>query len=208
MEKADTPMRTPGRRRNRSVKAKPATDTTAELILQQLHQVQEELEQHYLRCLDLDAELQLAMVARDDAKREAEALRAQVGHMQRELAALASVGDAPASIRSRLVRLLSAGFRRGRGAPAAQRPEIEVIRNCQWFDADWYLAAYSDVREAGMDPAEHFHEFGWKEGRNPGPSFDTVWYLRANPDVVAAGLNPLWHFVEYGCKEGRSPLDS
>src|SRR3546814_15137122 len=83
------------------------------------------------------------------------------------------------------------------------RAQLEAIRSSRWFDAAWYLDAYPDVRDAGMDPAGHYIEFGWKEARNPGPLFDTAWYLRAYPDIAASGLNPLWHFVQYGSKEGR-----
>src|SRR3546814_18820012 len=54
-------------------------------LLQQLNQVQEELEQYYLKCLDLDYELQVARLAGDYAKREVQALRAQLQHMQEEL---------------------------------------------------------------------------------------------------------------------------
>src|SRR3546814_9231234 len=54
-------------------------------LLQQLNQVQEELELYYLKCLDLDSELQVARLAGDDAKREIQALRAQLQHMQGEL---------------------------------------------------------------------------------------------------------------------------
>ena len=46
-----------------------------QLLLQQLHQVQEELERYYLKCLDLEAERQIACVARDDARREIDALQ-------------------------------------------------------------------------------------------------------------------------------------
>src|SRR3546814_15355097 len=68
------------------------------------------------------------------------------------------------------------------------RAQLEAIRSSRWFDAAWYLDAYPDVRDAGMDPAGHYIEFGWKEARNPGPLFDTAWYLRSYPDIAASGL--------------------
>ena len=191
-------------RRRRPAATRAQGEADASLLLQQLHQVQEELELHYMRCLDLDAELQLARIARDDAARESDALRMQLAHMQRELAARGSAPAPSGSLAGRLARRLRAALG-GRDGKAAPKPEIAAIRSCEWFDAEWYLASYGDVREAGMDPAEHYCEFGWREGRNPGPAFDTISYLRANPDVAAAGLNPLWHFVEYGRKEGRTP---
>jgi glycosyltransferase involved in cell wall biosynthesis len=33
------------------------------------------------------------------------------------------------------------------------------------FDRDWYLEFYADVTRAGLDPLDHFIEFGQKEGR-------------------------------------------
>lgn len=36
-----------------------------------------------------------------------------------------------------------------------------------YFDRDWYLDAYPDVADAGIDPQEHFEKHGRKEGRLP-----------------------------------------
>ena len=71
------------------------------------------------------------------------------------------------------------------------------------FDAAWYLEAYADVRESGVDPLRHYLESGWREGRDPGPNFSSAAYLKGNSDVAALGVNPLLHFVEYGHAEGR-----
>lgn len=35
----------------------------------------------------------------------------------------------------------------------------------QFFDPDWYLTRYPDVRAAGVDPLNHYLEFGKREGR-------------------------------------------
>lgn len=35
------------------------------------------------------------------------------------------------------------------------------------FDPEWYLAHYSDIAHAKVDPFEHYRVFGWKEGRWP-----------------------------------------
>lgn len=72
------------------------------------------------------------------------------------------------------------------------------------FDAGYYLAFNPDVAEAGLDPVEHYHLYGWREGRNPSPNFDTEYYLRQYPDVRAAGINPLLHYCLHGRSEGRS----
>jgi len=55
-----------------------------------------------------------------------------------------------------------------------------------------------------MNPVEHYVRHGWREGRDPSPSFITRGYLSANPDVAAAGDNPLLHYILHGKAEGRS----
>lgn len=74
------------------------------------------------------------------------------------------------------------------------------------FDTDGYLAAYGDVRAAGIDPLRHYDGFGWREGRDPSAAFDTTAYLAQNPDVAAAGVNPLIQYLTFGIYEGRSAL--
>jgi glycosyltransferase involved in cell wall biosynthesis len=72
------------------------------------------------------------------------------------------------------------------------------------FDRVFYLDTYADVRANGIDPIRHYHEHGWREGRNPTPWFDTRFYLSANPDVRDAGVNPFWHYLSAGRDEGRA----
>jgi len=31
----------------------------------------------------------------------------------------------------------------------------------------------ADVKAAGVNPLDHYHTNGWKEGRDPSPNFDT-----------------------------------
>jgi hypothetical protein len=40
---------------------------------------------------------------------------------------------------------------------------------------------------AGVNPFEHFHQFGWSEGRLSSPSFDARQYLAHYADVAACG---------------------
>ena len=59
------------------------------------------------------------------------------------------------------------------------------------FDAEWYVAAYPDVRLSGIDPARHFLRYGQRLGRDPGPAFSTsfvrsVFHLPEQHDPVAA----------------------
>jgi hypothetical protein len=73
------------------------------------------------------------------------------------------------------------------------------------FDPTYYLNAYSDVAQAGIDPLDHFFYTGWREGRNPNNWFDTDYYKSTLQNSPDAGLNPFWHFLAVGRSEGRSP---
>jgi hypothetical protein len=75
------------------------------------------------------------------------------------------------------------------------------------FDPSAYLAANADVRAAGINPFEHFLEYGAREGRavdQSGRRFDPSAYASQNADVIAAGMDPLLHFTTYGAAEGRA----
>lgn len=78
-----------------------------------------------------------------------------------------------------------------------------AILASQLFSPEWYLESYPDVVAANVDPYAHYMEFGWREGRDPGPNFGTEAYLSANPDVRSAGVNPLAHYILCGKAEGR-----
>jgi glycosyltransferase involved in cell wall biosynthesis len=45
----------------------------------------------------------------------------------------------------------------------------KMISSSQFFDRDWYLKQYPDVRRSGLDPFDHYRRFGRREGRIPGP---------------------------------------
>lgn len=70
-----------------------------------------------------------------------------------------------------------------------------------YFDAAWYRRINMDIETP--DPALHYLLQGWRDGREPGPSFSGNAYLRANPDVLAARCNPLLHYINHGKAEGR-----
>ena len=89
------------------------------------------------------------------------------------------------------------------GERAAKRRAVALLQRSALFDGQWYLRNYPDVAENGLDPARHYLDFGWREGRDPSPHFSTSDYLRANADVAHSGSNPLLHFIEFGYSEGR-----
>ncbi|KXV70574.1 hypothetical protein AD952_12495, partial [Acetobacter cerevisiae] len=59
------------------------------------------------------------------------------------------------------------------------------------------------LREAGIDPLEHFLNHGSQEGRSPNALFDSQAYLRANPDVVEFERGPFIHYICFGFQEKR-----
>jgi glycosyltransferase involved in cell wall biosynthesis len=87
--------------------------------------------------------------------------------------------------------------------PKSEQDQLSLIQ--QEFSKDYYLAAYPDVAQSGIDPLLHFFHTGWREGRNPNQMFDTKYYLNVNEDVRDAGLNPYWHYLVSGKTEGRLP---
>lgn len=72
-----------------------------------------------------------------------------------------------------------------------------------YFDCNYYLSEYEDVKNAKIDPYFHYLNYGWKEGRNPSKSFNTLFYLNEYKDVKDANVNPLIHFLKNGKKENR-----
>ena len=69
------------------------------------------------------------------------------------------------------------------------------------FDRRWYLAKNSDVAEAGLDPLDHYREFGWRELRSPHPMVNPEWLNRTNPEAV--GREPLQWYAEEGRENGQ-----
>ena len=83
------------------------------------------------------------------------------------------------------------------------KEDMALLYTSNLFDSQWYLNCYKDVVDSGLDPAQHYLQFGYKEGRQPGPHFDGNWYLKHYSDVASKGMNPLIHFIKYGQAEGR-----
>lgn len=83
------------------------------------------------------------------------------------------------------------------------RADVNLLKNSALFNAEYYLQMYSDVQSAGIDPYQHYLEFGAQELRRTSPDFDPVNYLDHNQDVMLANVNPLIHYLRYGQEEGR-----
>ena len=79
--------------------------------------------------------------------------------------------------------------------------EIELVR--REFDEKYYLQSNPDVRDAGVDPIEHFIQIGWRENRDPNGDFSVAAYLNIHDDVKSSGMNPFLHYQLHGKKERR-----
>lgn len=91
------------------------------------------------------------------------------------------------------------------GQPGPSAPEDDLLRSTieAHFDSTFYLAAYRDVRESGVNALDHYLQYGWREGRKPREDFDSAFYLAQNPDVRQSGVNPFYHYLSLGRAQGR-----
>lgn len=88
----------------------------------------------------------------------------------------------------------------------AQLKHSRLLLDSDWFDAEWYLETYPDVKKSrkySQAPHEHYLMYGGFEGRNPCAAFQSAFYLATYTDVAASKTNPLVHYLLHGRKEGR-----
>lgn len=83
------------------------------------------------------------------------------------------------------------------GISYSLRPIADEVVASGLFDPVWYLAENPDVRDAHVDPLEHYLRSGAAEGRNPHPLFNASIYARACGDAVAPE-SALVHFLRSG----------
>ncbi|WP_177419180.1 hypothetical protein [endosymbiont of Lamellibrachia barhami] len=162
-----------------------------ELLLLQLHQVQEELEHYFLKYQELVRELEEQTKAESSDSEEQR-------EPEKSRPTRASNITAP-------IRALTKPFRLTNKAKKREKVLVNLLKGSGLFDETWYLAEYPDVAQAGIDPVQHYLCYGASEGRNPSPKFDTTFYLTTNPDIAQAEINPLIHYLRYGKEEGRLP---
>jgi len=155
-----------------------------ELLLLQLHQVQEELEHYFL-----------------EYKKLSEATPAGPYHQHTQIGS----GSQDLSKEYDTNGVLALGKRFGRRIKRTIRifRDQQELQRSGLFDEGYYLRLNPDVAHSGMKASRHYLEFGWKEGRSPHPNFDGELYLQLNPDVRRVGLNPALHWIRHGRQEGR-----
>jgi hypothetical protein len=95
----------------------------------------------------------------------------------------------------------------GETAKADDRWGRELIR--PFFEPDFYLAellakASIDLAAEGLDPVDHYLDWGLKLGINPTAWFSSSDYLALHPDVAASGVEPFVHYIAAGRDEQRA----
>lgn len=139
-----------------------------------------------------------------------EALRSAVEVCREDLELFAGTG-AQAGLRER-VRAALAGSSVLNGAISGWRAlkrrafrnaDLELLRNSNLFDGDWYCRRFPDVDPHHIEPVLHYLLHGGAEGRPPSPDFDASAYMALNVDVEPSGMNPLVHYLRRGKHEGR-----
>jgi glycosyltransferase involved in cell wall biosynthesis len=83
--------------------------------------------------------------------------------------------------------------------------QTRIVAESGLFDAAYYAKHYDDVRQANLDPLQHFMSHGAKEGRTPHMLFDVGWYHSQTDRIAAARENPLLHFLQSGARSGFNP---
>ncbi|CAK7262016.1 MULTISPECIES: glycoside hydrolase family 99-like domain-containing protein [unclassified Shinella] len=63
--------------------------------------------------------------------------------------------------------------------------DIDAVRRSFLFDADWYLKEYPEVAIAGLDPADHYCNQGWRQGLAPSTYFIPKPHDSHNPLLYA-----------------------
>ncbi|WP_156940924.1 hypothetical protein [Halomonas halodenitrificans] len=170
----------------------PALEARISEVKQSLEQQEEKLS----RCFD---EVARATRTLEEEQAKQAAWEQELGELRRQLAEAAEQSRQAAELAPQ------AGGGKETDAEKLQR-HAKLVQESDLFDAEWYLAAYPDVRQAeqySKAPHEHYLRHGGFEGRNPCPEFDSAYYLKTYPDVAEAGTNPLVHYLLHGRNEGR-----
>ncbi len=186
-----------------------------ELLLLQLHQVQEELENYFLR----NQNFKQARARIEKEQKEAVQAGESLSHELQQVRGELTVKDRQIDIQHQRIAWIKQTFSWKITAPlrALAKPlnylnkdtqktkeQIKLLKTSNHFDEAYYLTENEDVARMGDDPVEHYIIHGAAEGRDPSPAFNTRRYLEINPDVAETGMNPLVHFVKYGILERRA----
>lgn len=189
-----------------------------ELLLLQLHQVQEELEKHFLAAHE--QENQLLLIQLHQVQEELERYYLQFSEMQ-TYAVLESMAEQVKSIkplRSGEVREFTKHlFDRAYYFQQAGGKRFPLLhyRLFGWksgfdphplFHTEYYLSQIGLTLDTiDMPPLLHYLRIGVRLNISPHPEFDTRWYKSQYPDVASSSIPMVIHFGVHGWQEGRRP---
>jgi GT2 family glycosyltransferase/capsular polysaccharide biosynthesis protein len=95
--------------------------------------------------------------------------------------------------------------------PRISRDEaIRLVRKGGAFDEAYYLATNKDVAAAGVNPIEHWVDFGWREGRNPSALRNSGYRRDAAASFEVAPLTISRageHYIEVAPVSRSAPLE-
>ena len=89
-----------------------------------------------------------------------------------------------------------------------------------YFDEQYYIAEYPEVKNSGLSPFEHYAQIGWKEDKNPNAEFDNKLYrnlyflpqnkYNLNPlaDYISSKIKFKKHFINTKQLKKAVPLDN
>lgn len=77
-----------------------------------------------------------------------------------------------------------------------------VVLEKKLFDRKFYQQTNLDLVTT-KSCFDHYHNVGWKEGRDPNEWFSVNKYLSDNIDVSESGMDPFYHYIRFGIREGR-----
>lgn len=80
----------------------------------------------------------------------------------------------------------------------------KLLKNSVYFDEEYYLSKYPEIKYTLKNPLYHYFTRGYKEGMNPSRLFDNNYYLYKYPEVAKKDINPLYHFLREGKDENKS----
>ena len=191
----------------------------SELLLLQLHQVQEELESWFLKTKDYGEELQQAKQSGRAALEEAKARLDQARQNKDIAEKLARERyDVIRELRREKRRLetalaLPVEEPRAEQAPAPQKPAIDPAKTpvSQSVMHEEQARAAAPSRATGLGGLFHRRRRikGLKKKDvsviRTSELFDADWYLETHTDVAEAGFDAAEHYLAFGYAEGRNP---
>jgi hypothetical protein len=65
-----------------------------------------------------------------------------------------------------------------------------------YFDQNYYLEHYPEIKAQNINPFDHYVQYGWKEGKNPSATFETTFYVRQYLYTNKYNLNPLADYAK------------